>query len=93
MPFVGDDLVAPLATDLRRTELMQLGWVEVPLPASGRRCAAGSAAIADIGGQSFILGTEENVSVIAMLTGIPRRSRRRRALGRSGRAAASARSG
>ena len=69
MPFIGDDLVKPLATDLSANELIQLGWVEYRTPDSGTlRCKLGGT-IADLNGQSVILGTEENVSVIAMVTG------------------------
>lgn len=69
MPFIGDDLVAPLATDLSANELLQLGWVKYRTPSSGViRCRLGGT-IADIGGQSVIIGSEENASVIAMVTG------------------------
>jgi polyisoprenyl-teichoic acid--peptidoglycan teichoic acid transferase len=69
MPFIGDDLVAPLATDLSANQLLQLGWVVKRMPASGQlRCRLGGQ-IADIDGQSFIIGSEENASVIAMVTG------------------------
>jgi polyisoprenyl-teichoic acid--peptidoglycan teichoic acid transferase len=68
-PFVGDDLVSPLATDLSAFEVLQLGWVKWRTPNSGKlRCRLGGT-IADIGGQSFVIGSEENVSVIAMVTG------------------------
>ena len=68
-PFVGDDLVSPLATDLSAAQILQLGWVKWRTPPSGTlRCRLGGT-IADIGGQSFIIGSEENVSVIAMVTG------------------------
>jgi LCP family protein required for cell wall assembly len=68
-PFVGDDLVSPLATDLSAAQVLQLGWVKGRTPASGTlRCRLGGT-IADIGGQSFVIGSEENVSVIAMVTG------------------------
>jgi LCP family protein required for cell wall assembly len=68
-PFIGDDLVRPLATDLSATQVLQLGWVKRRTPANGQlRCRLGGSA-ADIGGQSFIIGSEENVSVIAMVTG------------------------
>jgi LCP family protein required for cell wall assembly len=68
-PFVGDDLVSPLATDLSAAQVLQLGWVKWRTPASGTlRCRLGGT-IADIGGQSFVIGSEENVSVIAMVTG------------------------
>jgi LCP family protein required for cell wall assembly len=69
MPFVGDDLVKPLATDLSANELIQLGWVKYRTPSSGLlRCRLGGT-IADLDGQSVILGSEDNVSVIAMVTG------------------------
>jgi polyisoprenyl-teichoic acid--peptidoglycan teichoic acid transferase len=69
MPFIGDELVQPLATDLTANELLQLGWVKYRTPASGTlRCRLGGT-IADLDGQSVILGSEENVSVIAMVTG------------------------
>jgi LCP family protein required for cell wall assembly len=69
MPFIGDDLVKPLATDLSAGELIQLGWVKYRTPSSGIiRCRLGGT-IADLDGQSVILGSEENVSVIAMVTG------------------------
>jgi polyisoprenyl-teichoic acid--peptidoglycan teichoic acid transferase len=69
LPFIGDDLVKPLATDLSANELLQLGWVKYRTPDSGvLRCRLGGT-IADVGGESVILGSEENVSVIAMVTG------------------------
>jgi polyisoprenyl-teichoic acid--peptidoglycan teichoic acid transferase len=69
MPFIGDDLVKPLATDLSASELIQLGWVKYRTPSSGvLHCRLGGT-VANIGGQSFIIGSEDNVSVIAMVTG------------------------
>lgn len=69
MPFIGDDLVKPLATDLSANQLLQLGWVKKRTSPSGTlRCRLGGT-IADIDGVSYILGGEENVSVIAMVTG------------------------
>lgn len=69
MPFIGDELVAPLATDLSANQLIQLGWVKRRTPSSGiLRCRLGGT-IADIDGQSFIIGSEENASVIAMVEG------------------------
>jgi LCP family protein required for cell wall assembly len=68
-PFIGDDLISPLATDLSAEQLLQLAWVKWRTPSSGTlQCRLGGT-IADIGGQSFIIGSEENVSVIAMVTG------------------------
>jgi polyisoprenyl-teichoic acid--peptidoglycan teichoic acid transferase len=68
-PFIGDDLVRPLATDLSAAQVLQLGWVKRRTPSSGwLRCRLGGT-IADIGGVSYVIGSEENVSVIAMITG------------------------
>ena len=68
-PFIGDDLVRPLATDLSAAQILQLGWVKRRTPSSGwLRCRLGGT-IADIGGVSYVIGSEENVSVIAMMTG------------------------
>ena len=65
MPFIGDELVRPLATDLSAGELLQLGWRQKRTPSSQTlNC--------NLGGElqgGFIQGTEENVSVIAMVTG------------------------
>ncbi len=69
LPFVGDDLVEPIATDLSANQLIQLGWVKSRTPESETiRCRLGGT-IADLNGQSIILGSEENRSVIAMVTG------------------------
>jgi LCP family protein required for cell wall assembly len=69
MPFIGDSLVKPLATDMSANELLQLAWVEYRTPADGTiRCRLGGT-IADIGGVSYILGSEENISVVNMVTG------------------------
>jgi polyisoprenyl-teichoic acid--peptidoglycan teichoic acid transferase len=68
-PFIGDDLVRPLATDLSAAQVLQLGWVKRRTPSSGwLRCRLGGT-VADIGGVSYVIGSEENVSVIAMVTG------------------------
>jgi polyisoprenyl-teichoic acid--peptidoglycan teichoic acid transferase len=69
MPFIGDELVAPLATDLSANQFLQLAWVKRRTPASGiLRCRLGGT-IADIDGQSFIVGGEDNASVVAMVEG------------------------
>jgi polyisoprenyl-teichoic acid--peptidoglycan teichoic acid transferase len=69
MPFIGDDLVSPLATDLSANQFIQLGWVKRRTPSSGiLRCRLGGT-IADIDGQSFIIGSEDNASIIAMVEG------------------------
>lgn len=69
LPFVGGDLVAPLATDLSAWQLMQLGWTYFRAN-SGQalHCRLGGDP-ATVGGESVILGTEDNVGTIAMFTG------------------------
>ncbi len=69
LPFVGDDLVTPLATDLGAWELMQLGWTYFRAD-TGRalHCRLGGDP-ATVGGESVILGTEDNVATVAMFTG------------------------
>jgi polyisoprenyl-teichoic acid--peptidoglycan teichoic acid transferase len=69
LPFIGDELVAPLATDLSANQFLQLGWVKRRTPSSGiLRCRLGGS-IADIDGQSFIIGSEDNASIVAMVEG------------------------
>jgi LCP family protein required for cell wall assembly len=69
LPFMGDELVKPLATDLSATELMQLGWVEFRASDSKKlRCRLGGAAT-QIGDGAYIVGSEENVAVVAMVEG------------------------
>jgi anionic cell wall polymer biosynthesis LytR-Cps2A-Psr (LCP) family protein len=69
LPFVGDDLVTPLATDLSAWDLMQLGWVKFRAAEDGTlRCRLGGTG-ARIGDGSYIVGVEENVAVVAMFEG------------------------
>ena len=69
LPFVGGDLVTPLATDLGAWELMQLGWTYFRAD-TGRalHCRLGGDP-ATVGGESVIIGTEDNVATVAMFTG------------------------
>lgn len=69
LPFVGEDLVQPLTTDLTAGELAQLGWVKFRANA-GRalHCRLGGEPSTS-GGQSVLIGTEENSAVLAMFTG------------------------
>jgi polyisoprenyl-teichoic acid--peptidoglycan teichoic acid transferase len=69
MPFIGDDLVKPLATDLSANELIQLGWVKFRAPASQTLSCHLGGTVADIGGASVILGSEDNAEVIQMVLG------------------------
>ena len=69
LPFMGDELVKPLATDLSASELMQLGWVEFRASDSKKlRCRLGGEAT-QIGDGAYIVGSEENVAVVAMVEG------------------------
>jgi LCP family protein required for cell wall assembly len=69
LPFVGDDVVKPLATDLSATELIELGWVKFRASSDATlRCRLGGDA-EQIDGIFYILASEENVSVVSMVTG------------------------
>ncbi len=69
MPFIGGDLVAPLTTDLSAPELVQLGWVYKRANQSrALHCRLGGE-LASFGGQSVILGDQENFAVITMFRG------------------------
>ena len=70
LPFIGDDLVKPLTTDLSAGELLQLGWVKFRAN-SGRalHCRLGGELSSD-GGTSVILGGEENFATIRMFQGL-----------------------
>ena len=64
LPFVGDSLAAPLVTDLSAWELMQLGWVRFRA-SSSLHCRLGGTPSSS-GGESVLLGGEDNAEVIAM---------------------------
>jgi LCP family protein required for cell wall assembly len=70
LPFVGDDLLKPLATDLTANQFLQLGWVKLRAP-GGRalHCRLGGDS-STAGGQSVIEPTEDNREVIAMVLGV-----------------------
>lgn len=66
LPFIGDSLAAPLATDLSAGELARLGWVRFRADASrALHCRLGGDPTT-IGSESVILGSEQNVNVISM---------------------------
>lgn len=69
LPFIGGSLAAPLATDLSAWELAQLGWVRFRAD-SGRslHCRLGGEP-STVGGESVILGGEDNVAVVSMFLG------------------------
>jgi LCP family protein required for cell wall assembly len=69
LPFMGDSLAAPLATDLSAWELAKLGWVRFRANSgSSLRCRLGGEP-ASIGGESVIIGGEDNAEVVAMFLG------------------------
>ncbi|HEU0337322.1 MAG TPA: LCP family protein [Gaiellaceae bacterium] len=69
LPFIGDDVVKPLATDLSAGQVLQLGWVYFRAdPGKALHCRLGGDP-ASIGGESVILGSEDNVATVAMFTG------------------------
>jgi LCP family protein required for cell wall assembly len=69
LPFIGDDLVKPLTTDLSAGQLLQLGWARFRAN-DGRalHCRLGGEP-QTIGGESVLVATEENTATIAMFTG------------------------
>ena len=70
LPFIGDDLVKPLATDLSAGQLLQLGWVRFRSNESrSLHCRLGGES-QSIGGSDVIVGGEENTATIAMFTGL-----------------------
>ena len=69
LPWIGDDLVAPLATDLSAGQLLQLGLNRFRADeSSALHCRLGGTP-ETIGGESVILGGEDNVAAISMFTG------------------------
>jgi LCP family protein required for cell wall assembly len=65
-PFIGDDMLRPLATDLSTWQLAQLGWVVWRADDSRTlRCRLGGE---DVGG-SVLVPDEDNRNVIAMFVG------------------------
>ena len=69
LPFKGDDLTKPLATDLTTWQILQLGWVK-------RRASGGNTLYCRLGGdlgssrgQSVIFPSEDNRNALAMWRG------------------------
>lgn len=66
LPFMGDSLAAPIATDLSAWELAKLGWVRFRANDSqALHCRLGGQP-STIDGQSVLVGSEDNVNVISM---------------------------
>lgn len=69
MPWIGEDLLKPVATDLSAGQFVQLAWLKFRSPDDRTlHCRLGGTAQA-IGGQAVIVATEENVSVVNMFAG------------------------
>jgi LCP family protein required for cell wall assembly len=69
LPFAGADIVRPLATDLSAGQLLQLGWAYFRAdPSKALHCRLGGDP-ASVGGESVILGSEDNVAAVAMFEG------------------------
>jgi LCP family protein required for cell wall assembly len=65
LPFDGKSLLTPLTTDLSAWQFIELGWVL-------KRAGDGSALHCRLGGTAAggdIIGSEDNISVVAMVTG------------------------
>ncbi|HUG65387.1 MAG TPA: LCP family protein [Gaiellaceae bacterium] len=67
LPFMGDELAAPLATDLSAWELAQIGWIRFR-SSSSLRCRLGGTP-SSLSGESVLLGSEDNVAVVSMWLG------------------------
>ena len=68
MPVLADNLIAPLATDLSAGQLMQLAWHKVRA-GSTLRCRLGGTP-SEVGGESYLIGAEENRNVVLMFLGV-----------------------
>lgn len=69
LPFMGDSLAAPLATDLSAWELAKLGWVRFRADSKrSLRCRLGGDP-GSLGGESVIIGGEDNAAVVSMFLG------------------------
>ncbi len=69
LPFIGCDIVKPLATDLSAGQVLQLGWAYFRAdPQKALHCRLGGEP-GDADGQSVIFGSEDNVATVAMFLG------------------------
>jgi LCP family protein required for cell wall assembly len=70
LPFNGSDLLSPLATDLSTWQLIELGWVKFRSnPSQTLYCRLGGEPSTS-GGQSVILPSSDNTSVLSMWAGL-----------------------
>ncbi len=66
LPFIGDSLASPVATDLSAWDLAKLGWVRFRADdGKALHCRLGGQP-STIGGQSVLVGSEDNVNVVSM---------------------------
>lgn len=66
LPFMGDSLAKPVATDLSAWDLAKLGWVRFRADESkALHCRLGGSP-ETLGGQSVLVGSDQNVDVISM---------------------------
>ena len=69
MPFLGGKVVKPLATDLSAWQVLQLGWAYFRADTGkALHCRLGGDG-ETIGGESVIVGSEDNPATIAMFMG------------------------
>ena len=68
LPLDGSTLLAPIATDMSTWDFMQLGWVKFRVGTT-LHCRLGGTS-SDIGGGSYIIGTEENFAVVQEALGL-----------------------
>ena len=66
LPFIGGDLMKPLATDLSTGDFVQLGWVR--FRSGSVHCRLGGDPTY-VGGDSVLQSSEDNRAVISMFTG------------------------
>jgi len=67
LPWLGDKLLQPMATDLSAAQLMQLGWIKLRA-SSTLHCRLGGDS-QSVGGALEIIPSEDNYSVIRMVEG------------------------
>ena len=68
LPFLGDDALRPLATDIGTWEFVQLGWRKFRADKT-LRCRLGGDDL-NIGGRAVLSPVEENRNVVAMFMGV-----------------------
>jgi LCP family protein required for cell wall assembly len=67
LPFIGKDVMRPIATDLSATELLELGWVKFRASTT-LRCRLGGVP-EEVDGVAYLVGTEDNPAVVDMVLG------------------------